>query len=91
MPERVKKVEGQLDVLCTDLETMKTDIRQIIDALSRLCSLEGSQQGPNSPGDSVKVMTRSHCIFQKRGVSVFGTLVSKYPLSCSLCMCLFRW
>lgn len=40
MPERVKKVEGKLDILCSDLETMKTDIRLIIDVLgsARGCS-----------------------------------------------------
>ena len=45
MPERVKKVEGQVEVIGSDLEAMKTDLRRIADALGRLCDFEGTGKG----------------------------------------------
>jgi len=47
MPERVKKVEGQVEAIGLDLEAMKSDLRRIADALGRLCDIEGSSQGLN--------------------------------------------
>jgi hypothetical protein len=47
MPERVKKVEGQVEVIGSDLESMKTDLRRIADALGKLCDLETTGQGQN--------------------------------------------
>jgi hypothetical protein len=43
MPDRVKKVEGQLDVLGSDLETIKADIGKITEILSKLVNLEEAQ------------------------------------------------
>jgi predicted transcriptional regulator len=45
MPERVKKVEGQVEIIGSDLETIKTDLRRIADALGKLCDLEGPNHG----------------------------------------------
>jgi len=44
MPERVKKVEGQVEVIGSDLEAMKSDMRRIADALDKLCDIEGPGQ-----------------------------------------------
>lgn len=41
MPERVKKVEGQVEVIGSDLESIKSDLRKIADTLDKLCHLEG--------------------------------------------------
>jgi hypothetical protein len=51
MPERVKKVEGQVEVIGSDLETMKSDLRRIADALGKLCDIESPSQAPNSSGN----------------------------------------
>lgn len=47
MPERVKKVEGQVEVLSSDLEAMKSDLRRIADALGKLCDIEPPSQCQN--------------------------------------------
>jgi predicted transcriptional regulator len=54
MPERVKKVEGQVEVIGSDMEAMKTDLRRIADALGKLCDLEGSGQGLSGSVDGGK-------------------------------------
>jgi predicted transcriptional regulator len=48
MPERVKKVEGQVEVIGSDLETIKSDLRRIADAIGRLCDMESAGQELNS-------------------------------------------
>jgi hypothetical protein len=48
MPERVKKVMGQVEVIGYDLETIKSDLRRIADALGRLCDMESAGQELNS-------------------------------------------
>ena len=40
MPERVKKIERHLESISPDLETIKVDLRQIADALSKLCEFK---------------------------------------------------
>jgi predicted transcriptional regulator len=48
MPERVKKVEGQVEVIGSDIETIKIDLRKIVDALGKLCDIETiPSQGSN--------------------------------------------
>jgi hypothetical protein len=37
MPERVKKVESQVELIGSDLEAMKIDLRRIADALEKMC------------------------------------------------------
>jgi hypothetical protein len=54
MPERVKKVEGQVGVIGSDVETMKTDLRRIADALGKLCDLGGSEKKLNGSVDGGK-------------------------------------
>jgi hypothetical protein len=41
MPERVKKIERQVESISPDLEIIKGDLRQIADALSKLCEFKG--------------------------------------------------
>ena len=41
MPERVKKIERHLESISPDLETIKVDLRQIADALSKLWEFKG--------------------------------------------------
>jgi predicted transcriptional regulator len=45
MPERVKKVEGQVEIIGSDLEVIKVDLRRIVDALVKIWDLEGSGKG----------------------------------------------
>jgi len=45
MPERVKKVEGQVEVIGSDLETIKNDLRRLTDTLGKLCDIESYGQG----------------------------------------------
>lgn len=40
MPERLKKVEGQLDSVSYDLEKINGNLRKLTDALGKLCDLE---------------------------------------------------
>jgi len=47
MPERVKKVEGQVEVIGSNLETIKSDLRKIADALGKLCDIESIGQELN--------------------------------------------
>jgi len=47
MPERVEKVEGQVELIDSDIETIKTDLRRLADALGKLCNTENSGQGVN--------------------------------------------
>lgn len=47
MPERVKKVEGQVEVIGSNLETIKSDLRKIADALDKLCDIESIGQELN--------------------------------------------
>jgi len=54
MPERVKKVEGQVEAIDCDLEAMKGDLRRIADALGKLCDLEIPGQGLNGSLDGGK-------------------------------------
>lgn len=54
MPERVKKVEGQVEVIGTDLEAIKGDLRRIADALGRLCDLESPSHGLGGSVDGGK-------------------------------------
>ena len=54
MPERVKKVEGQVEVIGFDLEEIKTDLRRIAEALGKLCDLEGPGQVLNGSVDGGK-------------------------------------
>jgi len=37
MPERVKNVECRVEVIGSDLESIKRDLRKIVEALDRLC------------------------------------------------------
>jgi len=54
MPERVKKVEGQVEVIGSDLEAIKIDLRKIADALGKLCDLENPGQVLNGSFDGGK-------------------------------------
>lgn len=47
MPERVKKVEGQVEVIGSDLESIKNDLRKIANVLGKLCDIESPGQGLN--------------------------------------------
>ena len=51
MPERVKKVEGQVEIIGCDLESMKSDLRKIADALGKLCDIESPSQRISGSGN----------------------------------------
>jgi hypothetical protein len=51
MPERVKRIEGQVEVISSDLESIRSDLRRIADALDKLCDLEGPGQEFNGSAD----------------------------------------
>ena len=54
MPERVKKVEGQLGVIGSDLETIRIDLKRILDALGKLCPLGNFEATVGGSSDSGK-------------------------------------
>lgn len=50
----LSSLEGQVEVIGSDLESMKTDLRRIANALGRICDLEDIGQGLEGSADGGK-------------------------------------
>ncbi len=52
MPERVKKLEGQLAALNCDLERISSSLEKLIVVLGKLCDVDGEPNVPKDAGGS---------------------------------------
>ncbi len=51
MPERVKRIEGQVEVIGSNLENIKSDFRRLVNTFVKIGDLEGTEKELKGPGN----------------------------------------